>query len=73
MRKLNKKQKELVKYYYRNDMLDSTNVEYYSNIVKLKLECEKINDYETLYTDINRLISDLDYTDDYVKTIDNFI
>lgn len=73
MRKLNKKQKDLVKYYYENDMLDSTNVEYYGNIVKLKRECEEINDYETLYTDINRLMDDLMFTDDYVKTINDFI
>lgn len=71
MRKLNAKQKKLITKYYEENKLNRDSKDYYGNVVKLKQECEEINDYETLYTDINRLLYDLLFTDDYKETIKN--
>lgn len=59
MRKLSLKQKKLVKEYFDNDLLDYTNVEYRQNKVDLIIKLEKLNDYETLWSDVDRLIDDL--------------
>lgn len=55
MRKLNKKQKDLCIKYLKEGG-SPYNVNY-----SLKLACEKINDYETLYQDIERFVSDYDF------------
>lgn len=72
MRKLNAKQKKIIKAYWENDLLDSTNVDYHYNKNFLLSQLEKINDYETLWSDLDRLIDDLIWSDDYKKTIENF-
>ncbi|MBQ2350435.1 MAG: hypothetical protein II393_04150 [Cytophagales bacterium] len=59
MRKLSLKQKKLVKEYFDNDLLDYTNVEHRQNKVDLINKLEKFNDYETLWSDVDRLIDDL--------------
>jgi hypothetical protein len=61
MRKLNNKQKQLIKEYFDNDLLDNTNVEYEQNKDELINNLEKINDYETLWSDVDRLIWDLSF------------
>lgn len=72
MRKLNAKQKKIIKAYWENDLLDNTNVDYHYNKNFLLSQLEKINDYETLWSDLDRLIDDLIWSDDYKKTIENF-
>jgi hypothetical protein len=72
MRKLNMKQKKLVQKYWEEDKLDSTNVEYYNNKKELLEELEKINDYETMWCDLDRLINDLYFSKDYEQTIYDF-
>lgn len=72
MRKLNAKQKKIIKTYWENDLLDNTNVDYHYNKNFLLSQLEKINDYETLWSDLDRLINDLIWSDDYKKTIENF-
>ncbi len=52
MRKLNKKQKQLCIDYVEKGG-NAFNVS-----ADLKLQCEKINDYETLYQDIERFVYD---------------
>jgi hypothetical protein len=59
MRKLSLKQKKLVKEYFDNDLLDYTNVEHKQNKKELIIKLEKLNDYETLWWDVDRLIDDL--------------
>lgn len=52
MRKLTKKQQKLcIEYLEKGGNV--SNVDW-----KLKVACEKINDYETLYTDIERFVYD---------------
>ena len=72
MRKLNMKQKKIVQRYWEEDKLDSTNVEYYNNKEELLEELEKINDYETMWSDLDRLINDLYFSEDYEQTIYDF-
>lgn len=72
MRKLNNKQKKIIQVYWENDLLDNTNVDYNYNKNFLLSQLEKINDYETLWSDLDRLICDLIWSDDYKKTIANF-
>ena len=72
MRKLNAKQKKIIKVYWENDLLDNTNIDYNYNKNFLLSQLEKINDYETLWSDLDRLIDDLIWSDDYKKTIENF-
>lgn len=72
MRKLNMKQKKIVQRYWEEDKLDSTNVEYYNNKEELLEELEKINDYETMWCDLDRLINDLYFSEDYEQTIYDF-
>ena len=61
MRKLSLKQKELIKEYFDNDLLDYTNVEYEQNKDDLITKLEKFNDYETLWSDVDRFIWDLSF------------
>lgn len=72
MRKLNMKQKKIVQRYWEEDKLDSTNVEYYNNKEELLEELEKINDYETMWSDLDRLINDLYFSDNIEQTIYDF-
>lgn len=59
MRRLSLKQKKLVKEYFDNDLLDYTNVEHRQNKADLIIKLEKLNDYETLWSDVDRLVDDL--------------
>ena len=61
MRKLSLKQKQLIKEYFDNDLLDYTNAEYEQNKDDLITKLEEFNDYETLWSDVDRLIWDLSY------------
>ena len=61
MRKLSTKQKEIIKDYFDNDLLDNTNAEYEQNKDDLIIKLEKLNDYETLWQDVDRLIWDLSF------------
>ena len=72
MRKLNMKQKKIVQRYWEEDKLDSTNVEYHLYKKQLLEELEKINDYETMWSDLDRLINDLYFSEDYEQTIYDF-
>ena len=72
MRKLNMKQKKIVQRYWEEDKLDSTNVEYHLNKMQLLKELEELNDYETLWIDLDRLINDLYFSEDYEQTIYDF-
>jgi hypothetical protein len=72
MRKLSAKQKKIVQRYWEEDKLDNTNVEYHLNKEQLLEELEKINDYETLWSDLDRLICDLIFSDNYIETIRKF-
>ena len=72
MRKLNAKQKKIIQEYWENDMLDYTNVEYDYNIKDLLEELYKVNLYENLDSDLERLLQDLNFSDNYKKTIENF-
>ena len=72
MRKLNAKQKKIIKEYWENDLLDNTNVEFYNHVDKLLDKLYAINCYENLDSDLHRLINDLNWSDDYKKTIENF-
>ena len=76
MRKLSKKQKNIIKDYtkdgyFNNDWLIGRN----NNIFILITQLEKVNDYETLHSDVTRLINDIRFEnnlDDKLKLIDNF-
>lgn len=61
MRKLSLKQKKLIKEYFDNDLIDETNVEYVRNKNELIRKLEEFNDYETLWSDVDRLIWDLSF------------
>jgi hypothetical protein len=76
MRRLSKRQKRVIKEYtiegyFNNDWLIGKN----NNMFILITQLEKINDYETLYQDVTRLINDIRFEntlDDKLKLIDNF-
>ena len=72
MRKLSAKQKKIIRKYWEEDKLDYTNVEWKNNRTKLILELEKINDYETMWNDLDILIQDLNFSDNYIETIQKF-
>lgn len=72
MRRLNEKQKKIIQVYWENDLLDSCNVDYTYNKNFLLSKLEEINDYETLWCDLDRLISDLHFSNGYKQTIKNF-
>ena len=76
MRKLSKRQKRVIKEYtvegyFNNDWL----IGKYNNMFILITQLEKINDYETLYNDVTRLINDIRFEntlENKIKLIDNF-
>lgn len=61
MRKLSNKQKQLIKEYFDNDLIDYTNADYVRNKNELIRKLEEFNDYETLWSDTERLINDLSF------------
>lgn len=61
MRKLSLKQKKLIKEYFDNDLIDETNIDYIRNKNELIRKLEEFNDYETLWSDTDRLIWDLSF------------
>lgn len=76
MRYLSKGQKRIIKDYVKNGFFnDDLLIEKYGNKIILLKQLEKINDYETLYWDYERLKNDLLFTntiDEKLKLIDNF-
>lgn len=72
MRKLSVKQKNIIKKYWEEDKLDYTNVDYHIWKNTLLQELEEINDYETMWSDLDRLIQDLNFSDNYIETIKKF-
>lgn len=76
MRYLSKGQKRILKDYARDGYFnDDLLINKYGNRVILIKQLEKVNDYETLYTDLNRLIDDLRFEDvleNKIKLIENF-
>lgn len=64
MRKLTKGQKRILKDYAKNGYFEKDLlINKYNNFSILMRQLEKINDYETLFQDVNRLIDDLYFTD----------
>lgn len=76
MRYLSKKQKNIIKDYAKDGYFDrDLLINKYNNKTILLMQLEKVNDYETLTWDVNRLIDDLLFTDtleEKIKFIDNF-
>ena len=66
MRKLSIKQKTYIKQCLKNG------VNLKEKRFEILIQLEKINDYETLYQDYDRLICDLLFSDDKLKTIEDF-
>lgn len=64
MRKLSTKQKNVIISYIKDDFFNNDAlIDKYGNYNILLKQLEKINDYETLSQDLDRLISDLIFTD----------
>ena len=60
MRKLSKKQKNIIIDYINNDFFESDLlIEKYGNFNILYSQLEKINDYEKLWQDLKRITNDL--------------
>lgn len=60
MRKLSKKQKNIIIDYINNDFFESDLlIEKYGNFNILYSQLEKINDYEALWQDLKRITNDL--------------
>lgn len=60
MRKLSKKQKNIIIDYINNDFFESDLlIGKYGNFNILYSQLEKINDYETLWQDLKRITNDL--------------
>ena len=76
MRYLSKGQKRILRDYAKGGYFDSDLlINKYGNKNILLMQLEKVNDYETLTWDVNRLIDDLLFTDtleEKIKVIDNF-
>jgi len=76
MRYLSKGQKRILKDYAKDNYFNSDlwiNKNNSKNILMMQLE--KVNDYETLWSDIDRLIGDLIFKDtieEKIEYIDNF-
>ena len=66
MRKLTKKQKIYIRQCIANG------IDLKAKRFEILMQLEKMNDYETLYQDYDRLTDDLLFSDDKVKTIENF-
>lgn len=70
MRKLSKKQKNVIIDYIKNDFFNNDLfIEKNNNEFILLKQLEKVNDYETLYQDYNRLKEDLLFIADKDKKI----
>lgn len=76
MRKLSKKQKNIIIDYINNDFFESDLlIEKYGNFNILYSQLEKINDYETLWQDLKRITNDLLFSNNkedkinYVKNL----
>lgn len=64
MRKLSKKQKNILKDYAKDGYFNSDLlINKFNNKTILLMQLEKVNDYETLTWDVNRLIDDLLFAD----------
>lgn len=64
MRKLSKKQKNIIICYIKDNFFNNDAlINKYNNFYILYKQLEKINDYETLYQDLERLKSDLIFKD----------
>lgn len=76
MRCLSKKQKRILKDYTKDGYFnDDLLINKYGNRIILIKQLEKINDYETLYNDLNRLIHNLRFEstlENKLNIIDNF-
>ena len=76
MRYLSKGQKRILKDYAKDHYFDSDlYINKFNNKTILLMQLEKVNDYETLTWDVDRLIDDLLFTDtleEKIKVIDNF-
>lgn len=76
MRYLSKGQKRILKDYAKDRYFDSDLlINKYGNKNILLMQLEKVNDYECLWSDLDRLINDLLFTDtleEKIKVIDNF-
>lgn len=55
-----KRQKNIIKEYFKEDLLDETNVDYYGNYNEMYRKVESIRDCETLSQDIRNYIRDLE-------------
>ena len=76
MRYFSKGQKRILKDYAKDGYFnDDLLINKYGNRIILIKQLEKVNDYETLYNDLNRLIDDLRFKDgleNKLKLIENF-
>ena len=76
MRYISKGQKRVLKDYAKDNYFNSDLlINKFNNKTILMMQLEKINDYETLNWDVNRLIDDLIFADtleEKLKIIDNF-
>lgn len=76
MRYLSKGQKRILKDYAKDGYFnDDLLINKYGNKIILIKQLEKINDYETLYDDLSRLIDDLLFEsnlENKLNIIDNF-
>lgn len=76
MRYLSKKQKRILKDYTKDGYFnDDLLINKYGNKTILMIQLEKVNDYETLCSDLDRLINDLRFEsnlENKLSVIDNF-
>lgn len=76
MRHLSKRQKNILKDYAKSNYFDCDLwIDKHGNKTILLKQLEKINDYETLWSDVDRLIGDLLFADtleEKLRLIDNF-
>jgi len=76
MRYLSKGQKRILKDYTKDGYFnDDLLINKYGNKTILMIQLEKVNDYETLYSDLDRLINDLRFEsnlENKLSVIDNF-
>ena len=76
MRYLSKKQKRILKDYAKDGYFnDDLLINKYGNKTILIKQLEKVNDYETLYNDLTRLLNDIRFEsnlENKLSVIDNF-
>lgn len=71
MRKLSTKQKNIIISYIKNDYFNNDClIDKFGNYNILIKQLEKVNDYETLEQDINRLINDIIFKDTLEQKIE---